>query len=124
MIFAKILHSRAHLFGSNMPTVFYRGDDRGAKSHAAELIRDAGLQPVDAGALENARYIEPLAMLMVELGQSQRLGSDIALSLMNPAGDTERGKGADGLARRFVGVFANADGFPAGESVLTEDFVA
>ena len=62
-IFATILHSRAHLFGSNMPTVFYCGDDRDAKSHAAELIRDAGLQPVDAGALENARYVEPLAML-------------------------------------------------------------
>src|SRR6185503_6202609 len=35
-IFATILHSRAHLFGSNMPTVFYCGDDRDAKSHAAE----------------------------------------------------------------------------------------
>src|SRR5688572_28816791 len=50
-ILATILNSRAHLFGNNMPTVFYCGDDRDAKSIAAELIRDAGLQPVDAGAL-------------------------------------------------------------------------
>src|SRR5689334_20566258 len=74
-IFATILNSRAHLFGNNMPTVFYCGDDRDAKSITADLIHDAGLQPVDAGVLENARYIEPLAMLMVELGK----GSAIAL---------------------------------------------
>jgi 8-hydroxy-5-deazaflavin:NADPH oxidoreductase len=123
-IFANILHSRAHLFGSNMPTVFYCGDDRDAKSKAAELIRDAGLQPVDAGALENARYIEPLAMLMVELGQSHLMSSDIALRLMNPAGATELVKSADVLARSFVGTFAGANGSSAGESVLAEDFVA
>jgi predicted dinucleotide-binding enzyme/predicted ester cyclase len=123
-IFAGILHSRAHLFGSNMPTVFYCGDDRDAKSKAAELIRDAGLQPVDAGTLENARYLEPLAMLMMELGESYHMGSDIALRLMSPAGATELVKGADVLARSFVGIFAGAIGSAAGESVLSDDFVA
>jgi steroid delta-isomerase-like uncharacterized protein len=123
-VFATILHSRAHLFGSNMPTVFYCGDDRDAKSHAAELIRDAGLQPVDAGALKNARYIEPLGMLMMELGESHRMGSDIALRLMSPAGATELVKGADVLARAFVEVFADPHGFATCESVLAEDFVA
>jgi predicted dinucleotide-binding enzyme/predicted ester cyclase len=122
-IFPTILNSRAHLFGNNMPTVFYCGDDRDAKSIAAELIRDAGLQPVDAGALENARYIEPLAMLMMDLGQSHRKGSDIALRLMNPAGATELVKSADVLARSLVGTFAGANS-SAGESVLAEDFVA
>jgi 8-hydroxy-5-deazaflavin:NADPH oxidoreductase len=123
-VFANILHSRAHLFGSDMPTVFYCGDDRDAKSKAAELIRDAGLQPVDAGALENARYIEPLAMLMMELGQSHLMSSNIALRLMNPAGASELVKIADVLARSFVGTFAGANGSSAGESVLAEDFVA
>ena len=123
-IFAKIFHSRAHLFGHNTPTVFYCGDDRDAKSVAANLIRDTGLQPVDAGALAVARYIEPLAMLMLELGQSQRMGSDIALRLMNPAGDTELVKGAEALARSFVRVFADAHGSDTGESVLAEDFAA
>ena len=123
-IFANILHTRAHLFGRNMPTVCYCGNDRDAKSHTADLIRDAGLQPVDAGALGNARYIEPLAMLMMELGQSQRMGSDIALRLRNPAGETELVQGADVLARSFVRVFADAHGSATGESVLAEDFVA
>jgi 8-hydroxy-5-deazaflavin:NADPH oxidoreductase len=123
-ILANILHSRAHLFGSNMPTVFYCGDDRDAKRNAAKLIRDADLQPVDTGALENARYIEPLAMLMMDLAQSHLMTSDIALRLMNPAGATELVKSADGLARSFVGTFVGANGSSAGEAVLAEDFVA
>src|SRR6185436_12123190 len=108
-IFAGILHSRAHLFGNNTPTVFYCGGDRDAKAKAAALITDAGLHPVDAGPLQNARYIEPLAMLMMELGYSQRLGSDIAMRLMNPAGASESVKSADVLARSFVVIFAGPD---------------
>ena len=123
-IFANILLSRAHLFGNKMPTVFYCGDDRNAKSKAAELIRDAGLQPVDAGQLDSARYIEPLALLMMELGEAHHMVSDIALRLMNPAGETELVKSADVLARSFVGVFAGAEGAATVESVLAEDFVA
>ena len=60
-------------------------NDTGAKDKVAELIGDAGLQPVDAGALQNAPYIEPLAMLMMELGHRQRMGSDIAIRLMHLA---------------------------------------
>lgn len=123
-VFANILLSRAHLFGNNMPTVFYCGDDRDAKSKVAELIQDAGLQAVDAGPLDSARYIEPLALLMMELGESRHMGSDIALRLMNPAGETELVKSADVLARSFVGVFAGAEGSSTVESVLAEDFVA
>jgi len=123
-IFANILNSRAHLFGGNMPTVFYCGDDRDAKSIAADLIQDAGLQPVDAGALENARYIEPLAMLMMELAESHLMSSEIALRLMNPASATELVKSADVLARSFVGIFAGENGSSASEAVLGEDFVA
>ena len=51
----------------------------------AKLIGDAGLRPVDAGPLQNARYLEPLAMLMIELGYSRQMGSNIAIRLMNPA---------------------------------------
>jgi len=97
-IFASILYSSADLFGDKPPTVFYCGDNPEAKTKVAELIIDAGLQPVDAGPLQNARYIEPLAMLMMELGHSQRMGADIALRLMHPAAATEPLKGAEELA--------------------------
>ena len=63
-------------------------------------------------------------MLMMELGQSHLMGSDIALRPMNPAGATELVKSADRLARSFVGTFPGATGSSAIESVLAEDFVA
>ncbi len=122
-IFAGILHSRAQ-FGSETPTVFYCGDDRDAKLEAATLIRDAGFDPVDAGPLHNARYIEPLATLMTELGYSHRQGSDIAMRLMNPAGAMESVKSAEVLARSFVVIFAGVDSTTPDEEVLAEDFVA
>jgi 8-hydroxy-5-deazaflavin:NADPH oxidoreductase len=123
-VFAGILHSAAHLFGNDTPTVFYCGDDRDAKVEAAALIRDAGLHPVDAGPLRSARYIEPLAMLITELGYSHRLGSEIAIRLMRPAGASELVKGADVLARSFVVMFSGADSTSADSQVLAEDFVA
>jgi predicted dinucleotide-binding enzyme/predicted ester cyclase len=123
-IFAGILHSRPHLSANNTPTVFYCGDDRDAKAKTAELIGDAGLHPVDAGPLQNARYIEPLAMLMMELGYSQRLGTDIAMRLMNPAGAAELARSAGALARSLVGIFAGTNSTSADQEVLAEDFVA
>ncbi|HMA43261.1 MAG TPA: hypothetical protein VKO86_04560 [Gemmatimonadales bacterium] len=43
------------------------GDDESAKETAAELIRDAGFDPVDAGPLRIARYTEPFALLVAQL---------------------------------------------------------
>jgi 8-hydroxy-5-deazaflavin:NADPH oxidoreductase len=50
------------------PSMFYIGDDAGAKSTVAQLIRDANFDPVDAGNLENARLLEPFGLLMGKLG--------------------------------------------------------
>ncbi len=49
------------------PDLVYCGDHKGAKKAAAGLIRDAGFQPVDLGALESARYVEPFALALAEL---------------------------------------------------------
>jgi predicted dinucleotide-binding enzyme len=49
------------------PNLVYCGDDSKSKSIAAELIRDAGFDPVDAGPLRIARYTEPFALLMGQL---------------------------------------------------------
>jgi predicted dinucleotide-binding enzyme len=45
----------------------YCGDDESGKRVAAELIRDVGFDPVDAGPLRIARYAEPFALLVAEL---------------------------------------------------------
>ena len=81
-VFADIYHSESRLFGSRMPTMFYCGDDAGAKTAVARLIRETGFEPIDAGPLKSARYLEPLAMLMIQLGYGQGMGTNIALNLI------------------------------------------
>ncbi|HYU33067.1 MAG TPA: hypothetical protein VEW48_12975 [Thermoanaerobaculia bacterium] len=49
------------------PSLVYCGDDERAKEIAARLIRDAGFDPVDAGPLQVARYIEPFTLLVGQL---------------------------------------------------------
>ena len=49
------------------PSMVYCADDERAKTVAARLIRDAGFDPVDAGPLRIARYIEPFTLLVGQL---------------------------------------------------------
>lgn len=50
------------------PSMFYVGDDPGAKATAAQLIRDARFDPVDVGGLDSARLLEPFGLLMGKMG--------------------------------------------------------
>jgi predicted dinucleotide-binding enzyme len=93
-IFASLLTSRSQRFDNDTATVFYCGADHDSKATTAVLVRDAGFHGIDAGPLRNARYLESLAMLMMELGYSQRLGAAISLRLMNPAGSITLPKAA------------------------------
>jgi NADPH-dependent F420 reductase len=45
--------------------VFIAGDDEEAKSKVAQLVKDAGLRPVDTGPLSRARQIEGLQLLHI-----------------------------------------------------------
>ena len=49
------------------PSLVYCGDEASSKSIAAELIRDIGFDPMDAGPLRIARYTEPFALLVAQL---------------------------------------------------------
>ena len=60
------------------PSLLYCGDDRGAKKIAARLIRDVGFEPVDAGLLRIARYLEPFALAMAQLAYEGDEGPEIA----------------------------------------------
>jgi predicted dinucleotide-binding enzyme len=60
------------------PSLLYCGDDKDAKKVAARLIRDVGFEPVDAGALKIARYLEPFTMAMAELAYEGDGGPRIA----------------------------------------------
>jgi hypothetical protein len=63
-------------------TMFYCGDDAEAKAAAARLAADLGFDPVDAGALSQARLLEPLALLWIRLAYVQQMGREIAFKLM------------------------------------------
>ena len=60
------------------PSMAYCGDDDGAKEVAATLISDVGFEPVDAGPLRIARYLEPFALLMGQLAYEGDGGPEIA----------------------------------------------
>lgn len=60
------------------PALVYTGDDVRAKRVAAELIRDAGFEPVDAGPLRIARYSEPFALLVAQLAYEGKGGPELA----------------------------------------------
>jgi len=60
------------------PSLVYCGDDTHSKEIAARLIRDAGFDPVDAGALRIARYTEPFALLIAQLAYEGKAGPELA----------------------------------------------
>ncbi len=81
-VFEQILHADTRLFDGQKPTMFHCGDDAEAKAVAAQLIADTDLEPVDAGPLENARYLEAYAVLVIRLGHTLGLGTNVAMKLM------------------------------------------
>jgi predicted dinucleotide-binding enzyme len=60
------------------PSLVHCGDNRTGKRVAAELIRDVGFDPVDAGPLRIARYIEPFCLLVAQLAYGGKGGPALA----------------------------------------------
>ena len=60
------------------PSLVYCGDDRAANEVAAGLIRDVGFEPIDAGGLRIARYLEPFALLVAQLAYEGQGGPELA----------------------------------------------
>jgi predicted dinucleotide-binding enzyme len=60
------------------PSLVYCGDDAKSKKIAAELIRDVGFDPVDAGPLRIARYTEPFTLLIAQLAYAGDEGPELA----------------------------------------------
>ncbi len=78
-IFAQIHHdARGGAFGDRRAQALLASDDAQAKSAVAALAEVMGYEPVDAGPLANARFIEPLAALNIQLGYALGRGTQIA----------------------------------------------
>ncbi|MGA9884525.1 MAG: NADPH-dependent F420 reductase [Candidatus Acidiferrales bacterium] len=69
-------------FGAQRADGFYCGDDADAKNSVRELIDAAGLDPVDVGPLRNARCLEAMAMLWIDLAVNQKQGPGHAFKLL------------------------------------------
>jgi 8-hydroxy-5-deazaflavin:NADPH oxidoreductase len=74
-------HMDSGKLGNQPLTAFVAGDDETARKNVVGLARDIGFDPVDAGPLRNARLLEPLAFLNIQLGYVQGMGRQIGISL-------------------------------------------
>ncbi len=80
--YAELLRSGPRFDGARA-SVLLCGDDEGAKRLVSEVIECCGFDPVDCGPLKSARYLEPAAMLMVQLVRGMGLcPEDIALKVL------------------------------------------
>ncbi|MDI6719855.1 MAG: NADPH-dependent F420 reductase [Methanomicrobiales archaeon] len=68
--------------GGEQLTAFIAGDDAEAKRTAVQLARDIGFDPVDVGPLKSARYLEPMAIMLIGLGYGLNMGTGIGYRLV------------------------------------------
>jgi NADPH-dependent F420 reductase len=69
-------------YGDHSASVFICSDNEPAKKMVAQLADEIGFEVIDAGQLNMARYLEPLAMLWIHLAIRGKFGSKIAVKLL------------------------------------------
>jgi predicted dinucleotide-binding enzyme len=75
-------HMATGKIGREPVTVFVAGDDAGAKQRVIALGNEIGFDPVDAGPLANARWLETMGYFHIALGYKQNLGTDVEFRLV------------------------------------------
>lgn len=80
--FAEVLQAPDRQFGVLNPSVMYCGDNAAAKTVAAQLIAEAGYQPLDVGPLRQARSLETLASVWVQLAAATGLFPQAGLRIL------------------------------------------
>lgn len=69
------------VFAGEPATLLIAGDDPAASATTAALARDLGFEPLDAGPLSMAHYLEATAWVWISLAVKQGLGRGIAFVL-------------------------------------------
>ena len=83
-IFAEALGRRAN--GERVvATVFVAGDDEETKRAVIGLAGSFGFEATDAGGLSNARYLEPVTELLIQLAYGKGMGTGIGFALVGAA---------------------------------------
>jgi len=87
---AKVVKAFNHVFAGNMTNgrvgstkllALVAGDDASARNTAIRLAADIGFDPVDAGPLKSARYMEAMALELIDLGYGRGMGTEIGWAL-------------------------------------------
>lgn len=84
-VFAQVLAGGADFGNGRKVNVFVASDSAHAKQVATTVAESMGFAVVDAGALKNARYLEPLGGLNIYFGYGAKLGTEIAPTWMHKA---------------------------------------
>ncbi len=69
-------------FNGIQADTFYCGDDDAAKETVKALAHEIGFRAVDAGPLQQARYLEPMAMLWITMAYKYGRGPGFAFKLI------------------------------------------
>lgn len=77
-VFAQVLAEGAEWGDGQKVTVFVASESDRAKQTARALAESMGFRVMDAGGLQNARYLEPVAGLNIYFGYGAGLGTGIA----------------------------------------------
>jgi predicted dinucleotide-binding enzyme len=73
--------SKGRLGGEQL-TLFVAGDDASAKETVMRFGREIGFDSVDVGPLKSARYLEPMAILLINMGYGLGMGTGIGFRLV------------------------------------------
>jgi hypothetical protein len=76
-------HMDTGRLGDKPLTAFVASDDATAKAAVLGFAREIGFDGVDAGPLKNARLLEPLAYLNIQLGYVLGMGAQIGFKLLH-----------------------------------------
>ncbi len=92
---ARVVKAFNTVFASNMAsgkvgqealTLFVAGDDPKAKETVMALGGALGFEPVDAGPLRSARYLEPMALQLITMAYGLKMGPAVGFRLVRAGG--------------------------------------
>lgn len=81
---AEMMQGNAALM--HRPVMFMAGDDAAAKASVAQILRDLGFEPLDAGDITKSRLLEPFGLVWIDQALFRGKGRNWAFAALHPAG--------------------------------------
>ena len=78
-VLAQVL-AKAASGAKSLPSVLVAGNHAAANAEVVQLAKDAGFNAFDTGPLTNARYLEPLAALGIQLAYAKGHGGEVGFT--------------------------------------------